>query len=357
MKKWIIVILVLIVVAVAVILLRMDTDTTADVTRPVVESTNPQVRDIVINTNLVGTLEPLEEVTVIPMMSGEVLTVEFEVGDKVSEGDILATIKLDALKSLQIQLDSAKIQMDTASDALTRTKALYEVGAVSKQTLDTTQAQSDAAKLAYDAAKEQLDLQTEYSTITAPIDGVIETKGVDVHDIATSTIPICTISGDAGVVVTFGITSSVLDHIKTGDSVEVVDGANVYTASIYQVDTKPSQISGLYTVKATVDVETDSISNGTRAEVIVESDRASSALTIPLSAVYYSGGQAYVYTKDSEGVGSGETAVAGAFARKIDVVTGLYDDEYIEIVEGLTATDEVIYTWSSELYDGAEVVE
>ena len=66
-------------------------------------------------------------------------------------------------------------------------------------------------------------------------------------------------------------------------------------------------------------------------------------MTIPVDAVYYSGGDAYVYTYDNGTV------------HHIPVEVGIYDSERIQILSGISAADEVITTWSSELFEGSRV--
>ena len=66
---------------------------------------------------------------------------------------------------------------------------------------------------------------------------------------------------------------------------------------------------------------------------------------VPVDAVYYDGGLSYVYTYDRE---------TGTL-HKIQVETGLYDAENIEVKSGLHGEEEVLVTWSTELHEGTRV--
>ena len=68
-------------------------------------------------------------------------------------------------------------------------------------------------------------------------------------------------------------------------------------------------------------------------------------MVVPADCVNYSNGDAYVYTYDA----------ATATAKKTPVEDGLIDSDKIQIVSGLSYDDEVITSWSKELYDGAAV--
>jgi multidrug efflux pump subunit AcrA (membrane-fusion protein) len=74
-------------------------------------------------------------------------------------------------------------------------------------------------------------------------------------------------------------------------------------------------------------------------------EKADNVMVVPADCVNYSNGDAYVYTYDA----------ATATAKKTPVEDGLIDSDKIQIVSGLSYDDEVITSWSKELYDGAAV--
>ncbi len=88
----------------------------------------------------------------------------------------------------------------------------------------------------------------------------------------------------------------------------------------------------------------DALPSGTKVKLTVISDKADSTLSIPMDAVNYSAGEAFVYVYN-DGV-----------AVKTDIEVGIYDEKYIQVLSGLDASSKVITSWSNELYDGAEVL-
>ncbi len=74
------------------------------------------------------------------------------------------------------------------------------------------------------------------------------------------------------------------------------------------------------------------------------SDKAQQVMTVPVDAVYYENGNPYVYTFDQ------------GIVHKTDVEIGISDSKSMEITSGLTESDNVITTWSPELYEGAPAV-
>ena len=73
-------------------------------------------------------------------------------------------------------------------------------------------------------------------------------------------------------------------------------------------------------------------------------DQVKGVLTVPVDAVNYDNGKAFVYCYDN-----------GA-AKKVMIEAGIYDAQTMEVKSGLTAGDQVITTWSNELVDGQEVL-
>lgn len=70
-------------------------------TRPSVRTVSPSNRDIAVYTEQIGTIEPAQSVSVFPKIGGEVLSVNFNAGDIVKAGEVLATINSDALLHLR----------------------------------------------------------------------------------------------------------------------------------------------------------------------------------------------------------------------------------------------------------------
>ena len=72
-------------------------------------------------------------------------------------------------------------------------------------------------------------------------------------------------------------------------------------------------------------------------------ERALDTMVVPIDAIYYSGGNAYVYLYQD-----GTASMA-------QVEVGLEDEEHAQILSGLSADDMVVSTWSSNLYEGAKI--
>ena len=366
-----------------------------------VSADTPGIGEIALQTQITGTVQPVELVYAIPKMSGEVTRTYFEAGDTVRAGQVLCTISDDAVRpqveqaqagvsiaqanvamvgggateqqvvQLKAQLESARTSFEEAELGLSRTKELFEAGAVSQQTLEQAQKGYDMAKLQYDSAQKAYDLTTEkvigenlaaaqaqlkqaqaglnsarkqleYTRVTAPISGVVERKMVDTHDMASPQNPVYVIASRNEMTVNFSVSEDSMKHMQVGDPITVEKGGKTYSGTVLEISTMVDQQTGLFLIKGSVE-EAGDLYTGTTVKVTATTQRIEHAMVVPLDVVYYQSGKPYVYLAE-DGV-----------AKKTFIETGLYDTEKIEVTGGLTEESHLITTWSSQLKDGSKV--
>ena len=309
---------------------------------PVVEVQNPEPGDIELYRNLVGTVEPSDVVYIYPKMAGEVTDVFVKAGDMVQEGQPICTIDTKQVEAAKLSMEAAKVAMDNAATNLVRQQALFAAGDISSAVFEQSQAQATSARIQYDTAKLNYDNQVEFSNITAPIAGKVEIIDMEVHDNVSQQMLICVIAGEGSKAVSFSVTEKVVNQLHAGDPIVIEKNGTEYQGAITEVSSMIDAATGLFKVKASVD-SGDALPTGSAVKLYVTSDKAENVMTLPVDAVYYSGGDAYVYTYDNGTV------------HRVAVEEGIYDSERIEILSGLTMEDQVITTWSSELFEGSRV--
>lgn len=311
--------------------------------RPTVAVAQPGTGDIVLYTDMIGTVEPVSRADVMPKISGEVLEVNFQAGDHVEAGQVLCRIDSDAITSLRISMETAQVALNQANSQLSRNQSLYASGYISQEAWEQLQNAAENARLSYEAAKNQYDLQVEYTTITAPISGVVESRNVEVHDNVNTSTVLCAISSSGQYQVTFGISDTTLDNLKVGDTITADKNGQKYEGTVTEIGSMVDASTGLYDAKAEIP-QMGSLTTGSRVKLTMVRDQALGAMTVPVDCVNYDDGQPFVYVYDN------------GTARRVDIETGIYDSENMEVLSGLTADSQVIVTWSNELADGAEVL-
>lgn len=344
MKKKVIIPALIAIVLVAIVAFKIFSKPIApeQVSITSVEVVKPSVQEVLNYTEQMGSVTKADSVSILPKVGGEVVAVNVKVGDRVSKGQVLASLSKENLTSLKIQVDTAAIAVNDANTALSRATELFNSGAISEQNLEQARSAASQANLAYKSAKTSYDQQNKNTNIISPIDGVVETKNIELHNMVSGTSPVFVVSSEGTMSVKFGVTEEVKNFISIGDTVNIEKDDENYTGNINSID-EIASTSGLYNVETSIN-ETANISSGTKVKISLVKSKNTEDLTIPTSAIHHLAGEAYVYILDD-----------GIATRK-DVVTGIYDKDKIVVKSGLSENDEVIYTWSKELYDGANVV-
>jgi multidrug efflux system membrane fusion protein len=152
---------------------------------PVTEG-RAETRDVPIWLSGIGSVQPLNTVTVKVRVDGQLDRVTFTEGQEVNKGDVLAQIDPRSYRAQlkQAQANNAKdeAQLANARLDLERSTRLEAKGVASKQSLDTQRAQVTALESTIEAdqaAIEMAQLQLEFSTITAPLSGRTGLRLVD----------------------------------------------------------------------------------------------------------------------------------------------------------------------------------
>jgi membrane fusion protein, multidrug efflux system len=156
---------------------------------PVTVTTAAQ-RDVPIYYDALGTVQALNTVSIRAQVNGQIVSVDFRQGQEVHQGDVLAKIDPAPFKANLDQAISKKSQDEaTLIDAqkdLARFKTLVQRDYETQQNVDAQQAKVDQTKAMIDAdqaAIEAAQTQLNFATITAPIDGVVGFRQVDLGNI------------------------------------------------------------------------------------------------------------------------------------------------------------------------------
>ena len=322
---------------------------------PVMDAEKPETGDIRLTTSVIGKIEPSDVVYIYPKAAGDVTEVNVKAGDIVTKGQVLCNIDTKQVESAKNTMDSAALTLRQAQEELSRQQLLYAGGGVVAaeaekefesfvERLDAPVSASlmSSAQINYDQAKYNYETQLEYSQITAPMEGLVEICNVENYDNVSQGNLIFVISGQGSRVVSFSTTERIRGYLKEGDTFDVEKDGQTYEGTVYEVSTMADETTGLYKVKASVDADVV-LPTGSEVKLYVTSEKAEGVMTIPVDAVYYENGEPYVYTYSD-----------GKVWQKF-IEEGIFDSDILEVKSGLSMDDMVVTTWSSELYDGAEV--
>lgn len=282
-------------------------------------------------------------------INGMVCTAEgsFEAAtDLVMKADLPSSVEVEAMlvhegdyvtegtPIFRIASKDAEDLLDTYQDAM----------AQAEESLESAQSKVDSTKESYD----------NY-TITAPISGQVITKSVKEGD----TISRNSGSSDTTLAViydlsqlTFEMSVDELDvrSVQVGQKVSVTADAlegQTFTGTVTNVSLESVQSNGVtnYPVTVTLD-ETGDLLPGMNVDGVILLDQTEDALMIPIDSLMRGN---RVYVKDDT-VKEAEGSVPAGF-RAVEVETGLTNDDYVEIVSGLSEGEEVYVNESSKSTD------
>ena len=324
---------------------------------PAVTLTTATEGSIEQTTALMGTVQPSDTYYITPKVAGELVEIYVQNGQSVEAGAPIAKIdnqkQIDAAKSqmeaANASVQAASQQAATAQDAVNRMTPLYESGDISVQSYNQTANSAKAAASQVDAAKAQAasaklnyETQVEFATVTAPAAGVVQNQNMTLHGMVSQSSQLCVITGTGAKVVKFNVTEDVLQNLTMGQTVTVEKNGTSYSGTITKLTKLVDPQSGLFPVEATLS-GAGALSDGSSTKLSLVAAKADHALLVPVDAVYYSGGNPYVYTYEN------------GLVKRVFITTGISDGQHYEVTDGLDGTEQIVNSWTDDIYDGADV--
>ena len=193
------------------------------------------------------------------------------------------------------------------------------------------------------AGLDQAKLQLDHTVVNAPVSGTITAINVSLHNMASQQSTAYTIQSDAPCKIVFYVAEQTAANLYPGAEALVNKNGKDYKAKLLTVGDTIDPNTGLFKVEATVLSDASDLIAGSSVSISTATRSALNAMTVPIDAVYYDLDQAYVYVNDN------------GVAKRTDVEAGISDSDNIEIVSGLTNSDEVILSWASSLKDGMKI--
>ncbi len=309
---------------------------------PVVETETLQKGTIILYRELTGTVEPEDVVYVYPKAGGEITSISVSAGDYVTAGQAICTIDTQQVESARLSMESARAALENAQATYNRQLALYQAGDVAAATYEQAESSYKSAQIAYEQAQLTYNNQLDYSNVTATIGGMVESVDIDLHDNVNTASLICVISGVGGKSLTFNVPQKIVDQLYLGETITLEKDGTQYNAVVNEIASMIDSSTGLFKIKASIEGG-ESLATNSTVQLTVISDQEYDTDTIHVDSVYYSGGDAYVYTYDNGTV------------HEVPITVGIYDSELAQVTGGLSPTDMVISTWTNELYEGSQV--
>lgn len=352
------------IVAAAVVVvahLRREQSSMAAVPPPPVPVTigHAERADLPIWLAAVGTVQPLNVVTVKVRVDGQLDRVAFTEGTEVRRGDVLAQIDPRpfeaALASARATLAKDEAQLANAKTNVTRFEKLAPIGAAPAQNLDTVRAQVaelQAATLGDRAAIDTARLNLGFATVRSPIDGRVGMRLVDPGSIVHASDPggLVMVTQMDPIAVLFSIPQDDLAAVRAAGGRSIVEvyaqdrARKLGEGELAVIDSQIDAATGQVRLKAVFPNAERSLWPGelVTARILLRTEKG--AIVVPAQTVLQGQRGAYVYVLKPD---------ASVEARPIEA--GATVDGRTQVRVGLAPEDAVVVSGQARLTGGATV--
>jgi RND family efflux transporter MFP subunit len=346
-------------------------------TTPVVPVVKASRATLTNDIKLTAEFMPYQDVDVMAKVSGYVSSIRVDIGDRVAEGTLLATLEIPEMKNdlaragaaIQVadadvaaargELRRAESARDIAHLSFTRISqvANQEKGLVPQQQLDEVQSRDRIAEAQVAAAKSQLNaaqqrsavsraeeahIQTmfEYSNISAPFTGVVTKRYADKGSMIqagtasqSQAMPLIRLAQENVLRLVLPVPESAVPRIHPGAAVDVMvpslhktfPGRVARIAETLQVSTR--------TMDTQVDVPNANyvLLPGMYAEVNLRLDEHDNILTVPIESVEGTGDAAHVFVVENGRLHTAPVTTGLESAQRIEINSGLEDGDLVVV--------------------------
>lgn len=326
-----------------------------------------------------GYLKPVKEVQVSSKSMGFVDQINFDVGDKVMDGQVLfvldkrtASNNLVILESqmdtqannLESSLKAAELQFNDAKKKLEDMTVLLSEGIISTQQLEDTKMFYDQAKLNYETARESYNLffndpnRSSFSAqidnakenlqdheVKSPMNGVVAQRNIEVGELVGSQ-PAFTIVQLDKVILEINVPEDVISNITLGQEIKVkvkAVGSEDIIGKIIEVSPSADKRTFTYPIKIEIDNSTGMLKDGMYAEAEIVIEKNEGALLINRNAILLDDTQKYIFVVEDQK------------AKRVDIQAGVDNGTQLEITNGLIEGQEVIIKGQDYLNDGDKI--
>lgn len=303
-----------------------------------VEIAKANRRSIAASYNGTAALEARGESQVVAKTSGIALQVYAEVGQQVRAGQTLVKIDSDRA-TLQVAQSDAQVRKLEANFA--RSQQLASQKMVSANDLDQLRYDLENARASNRLAR----LELSYTTVKAPISGVIAERSIKPGNLVQINTPLMRIVDVSRLEATLNAPEREIETLKAGQAVQLsVDAlpGKTFEGRIDRVAPVVDSGSGTFRVVCAFDGG-GLLQPGMFARIRINYDQRANALVIPRNALLEDGSEPTAYT------------VRDGKAVRVSLKLGNIDGEWVEVLAGLKDGDSVVVAGKSALREGSAV--
>lgn len=286
----------------------------------------------------VGTSRALQSVTLTPVTSGEVVSVNFKPGQQVNKDDVL--VQLDD-RNQKLALELARIRLEDAKSLYDRYQRTADSGAILPTVLD-------AARTAFETARVELDkarLALDDTLIKAPISGYVGIAEIDPGDRVDQGTVITTLDNRDSLLISFEVPEVMLGTVNPGDQISITpwnDRVTAATGDIVDIGSRIDPLTRTFTVRAMAANEDDNLRPGMSFRVSLDIKGRSFPI-IPEISVQWGSDGSHVWV------------LSAGQARRLPAIIIQRQQGKVLVNADLKEGDLVVVEGVQRMYDGIKV--
>ncbi len=310
--------------------------------------------------NVSGQIESAQSANISTRVMGYITKLNVKVGDRVSKGQLLATISNDDILAKRAQADAmiseAEVAAKNAQKDYDRFSVLYKQQSASAKELDNVTQQYSSAKSRLEQAKQmrnEINATLSYTNLTAPFAGTVTQKLMDAGSMANPGMTILTIEQSGSYQVSASVPETMISQVHEGANPIITLNAinKVIKGNITQVNQSSQFSGGQYLIKISIpDGEKQGLFAGMYANVSIPVKQTTANKTgedqvmVPINAIEHKDQLTGIYT-----VGNNNTALLRW------VRLGKVEGGQVEVLSGLAPHEQFIVSADGRLFNGAAV--
>ncbi len=347
---------------------------------PSIVVTKAETRPLVDRVVATGSIKPVEEIYVQPLVDGlSIRTLEADVGDRVEADGVVARLNDDALRLQKSQLQASRAKAEAAfaqyhaqlADAqanateaerqFKRATALGKSGTFSTSSVEQAETAASSARAKVTSAEQaiaiaeadikvvdsqiaDIDLNLARTDVKTPVAGVVSVRNAKTGAIASgSGQPMFTVIRDGQIELVADVSETDILKMRVGQKakITVAGGAASLNGSIRLISPIVDPQTRLGAVHIAIDDD-----NGARAGMYGSAEiilAEATGIALPLSAITTSKNRTTT------------RLVKDGVVKQVDIATGIQDGAYIQVVSGLKEGDVVVAKAGAFVRDGDRI--
>lgn len=286
-----------------------------------------------------GTLLPFEETEIRPEISGRLVKMNIKEGGVVKQGEMLAKL-FD--EDLQAQLKKLQVQLDIAKKTFERQSELLKIQGISQQEVDLSELQVKNIE----ADIELIKVAISKTEIKAPYTGKLGLRNISPGAYITPSNILSTIRQLNSLKLDFTVPEKYGDLFSSGKNVQfsIAGSKQTYSAIVLATEAEIATDTRSLKVRAVVQQNNPSLIPGAFANVQFSIGGDDKSLIIPTQSVIPK-----ARTKEVVIFRNGKPIFQ-------TVETGIRDEQYIQVLEGLSEGDTVVTTGLLTIREDSDLV-